>query len=120
MSVPPVTEAELNAYVDAVLPPARAAEVEAYLAERPDEAARVASYREQAHALRREFDQVLDEPVPERLRPPPPARALRRYAAVLAWIVLGGAIGWQLQRVRGHVGHTLPTFRRRVRWRHVS
>ncbi|HZM45594.1 MAG TPA: anti-sigma factor [Burkholderiales bacterium] len=96
MSVPPVTEAELNAYVDAVLPPARAAEVEAYLAERPDEAARVASYREQAHALRREFDQVLDEPVPERLRPPPPARALRRYAAVLAWIVLGGAIGWQL------------------------
>jgi len=96
MSVPPVTEAELNAYVDAALPPARAAEVEAYLAERPDEAARVASYREQVHALRREFDRVLDEPVPERLRPPARRSRLRRYAAVAAWVALGGAIGWHL------------------------
>jgi anti-sigma factor RsiW len=96
MSVAPVTEAELNAYVDGVLPPARAADVEAYLAERPEEAARIAKYREQAHALRREFDPVLDEPVPERLRQPVRGSGLRRYAAVAAWIALGGAIGWQL------------------------
>ena len=96
MSAPPVTEAELNAYVDGALTPVRAAEVEAYLAERPDEAARVVSYREQAQALRREFAQVLDEPVPERLRPPARTRPLRRYAAIAAWIALGGAIGWQL------------------------
>jgi anti-sigma factor RsiW len=38
-----VTEADLHAYVDGVLPLARAAEVEAYLAERPEEAARLAA-----------------------------------------------------------------------------
>jgi len=98
MSPSPVTEAELHAYVDGVLPAARVAEVEAYLAERPEEAARVAAYRAQLAALHREFDAVLDEPVPDRLqvrrrwRLPP----LARYAAALAWIALGGVIGWQL------------------------
>ena len=96
MSGPPVTEADLHAYVDAALPPARAAEVEAYLAERPDEAARVASYREQSQALRREFDRVLDEPLPERFAQPRRKGVLRRYAATAIWVALGGAIGWQL------------------------
>jgi anti-sigma factor RsiW len=93
-----VTEADLHAYVDGVLPAARAAEVEAYLGERPDEAARLAAYRDQMAALRREFDPVLDEPPPPRfvvsrwywMRP------LLRYAAVVAWFTLGGVIGWQL------------------------
>jgi anti-sigma factor RsiW len=67
-----VTEADLHAYVDGVLPLARAAEVEAYLAERPEEVARLAAYREQRAALRREFDPVLDEPPPPRLRVPRP------------------------------------------------
>ena len=47
MSAAPVTEAEVHAYVDGALPAARAAEVEAYLAEHPEEAARVLAYREQ-------------------------------------------------------------------------
>ena len=92
----PVTEADLHAYVDAKLPPARVAEVEAYLAERPDEAARIAAYREQAQALRREFERVLDEPVPERLALPRRAGPVRRFAAVAAWIALGGVIGWEV------------------------
>lgn len=96
MSSPPITEADLHAYVDAALPPARVAEVEAYLAERPDEAARVASYREQAQALRREFERVLDEPLPARFAQPRRRGALRRYAAIAAWVAIGGAIGWQL------------------------
>ena len=97
MSATPVTEADLHAYVDAVLPAARAAEVEAYLAEHREEAARVASYREQMLALRREFDAVLDEPLPERLLPPPRRRSVARYAAIAAWFALGGVIGWQLR-----------------------
>ena len=96
MSGPPVTEAELNAYVDGTLPQGRAQEVEAYLAERPDEAARVASYREQVQALRREFDRVLDEPLPGRLQWRGRGRGLRRYAAIAAWIAMGGVIGWQV------------------------
>jgi hypothetical protein len=41
MSAVPVTEAELHAYVDGRLPPARAAEVAQYLAQHDDEAQRV-------------------------------------------------------------------------------
>jgi anti-sigma factor RsiW len=98
MSRQVVTEADLHAYVDGVLPAARAAEVDAYLAERPEEAARLAAYREQRAALRREFDPVLDEPPPPRLRVPRPywLRPLLRYAAVAGWFALGGVIGWQL------------------------
>ena len=36
MSRQPITEADLHAHVDGMLPPARAAELDAYLAERPE------------------------------------------------------------------------------------
>jgi anti-sigma factor RsiW len=94
-----VTEFDLHAYVDGQLPAARVAEVEAYLAAHPEEAARVAAYREQIAALHREFDAVLEEPVPQRLarlRRPQWARIALRCAMVAGWIALGGAIGWLL------------------------
>jgi anti-sigma factor RsiW len=98
MSRPVVTEEELHAYVEGVLPAARIAEVEAYLASRPDEAARVSAYREQIVALHREFDSIVNEPLPYRLQLPRRhwARSLLRYAAAIAWFTLGGAAGWQL------------------------
>ena len=98
MSRPVVTEVDLHAHVDGVLPAERAAEVDAYLAEHPGEAARLAAYREQNAALHREFDPVLDERPPHRLDAPRlyRARPLLRYAAVVAWFALGGVIGWQL------------------------
>lgn len=98
MSKPPISESELHAYVDGVLPAPRIAEVEAYLEDHPEEAARVAAYRAQVTALHREFDAVLDEPVPARLliRHSWWLRPLARHAAVVAWIALGGVIGWQL------------------------
>lgn len=96
MSATPVTEAEVHAYVDAALPAARVAEIEAYLAEHPDEAARVAAYREQIQALRREYDSILDEPVPHRVAGSSRWRPLARYAAAAAWVALGGVTGWHL------------------------
>jgi len=98
MSRQVVTEVDLHAHVDGVLPAERAAEVDAYLAEHPGEAARLAAYREQNAALHREFDPVLDERPPHRLDAPRlyRARPLLRYAAVVAWFALGGVIGWQL------------------------
>jgi anti-sigma factor RsiW len=98
MSRQVVTEVDLHAHVDGVLPAERAAEVDAYLAEHPGEAARLAAYREQNAALHREFDPVLDERPPHRLDAPRlyRARPLLRYAAVVAGIALGGVIGWQL------------------------
>jgi len=96
VSEPQITEEELHAYVDGALPAARVVEIEAYLAGQPEDAARVSAYREQLAALRREFDPVLEEPLPRRLQMPRGSwmRLLSRYAAVVAWITLGGVIGW--------------------------
>ena len=63
----PVTEAELLGYVDGQLPETRRAEVDAWLAARPEDAERIAVYRKQNEELRALFNPVLDEPVPARL-----------------------------------------------------
>ncbi|GAB3465868.1 anti-sigma factor [Massilia terrae] len=94
MSHLPITEAELHAYVDGRLPPARRAEVEAYLAALPEEAARVQAYSAQNDALHALFDGVLDEPAPP---PRAPVRAgwqWQRLAAALAIAIAGGGAGW--------------------------
>jgi anti-sigma factor RsiW len=95
---PPVTEAELHAYVDGALTSARAAEVEAYLSEHPEDTARIAAYREQIAALRREYDPALNEQLPPRFEVLKRAgmRPMLRYAAVAAVFVLGAVVGWQL------------------------
>jgi len=95
----PVTEAELHAYVDGTLAPARAAEVESYLAAHPEDAARVSAYRAQIAALHREYDPVLSEPVPGDLGRSRRAwsKPLLRYAAVAAVFAAGVAVGWQLR-----------------------
>lgn len=93
MSGLPVTESELHAYLDGELPEARRRDVEAYLEAHPEEAVRIANYRAQTDALRHLFDPVMDEPVPQRLMSRP-ERKWRRHAAVVAWIALGGLLGW--------------------------
>ena len=52
----PVTEAELQAYVDRQLPAGRQREIEAYLARRPEEEQRVQSYLAQNRELRALFN----------------------------------------------------------------
>lgn len=106
MNAPPVTEAELHAWVDGVLPAARQADVAAYLAVRPAEAERLHAYRQQAVALRALYNPVLDEALPPRLdqvaRPAWRlwrsrwAAPLARYAAMLALTLAGGGAGWLL------------------------
>jgi anti-sigma factor RsiW len=99
-SPPPVSEIELHAYADRQLTAERAAEVEAWLAGRPDEAARVRAWADQKHALRGLFDPVLEESVPSAL-----ARAARRrpswphwrLAAGVALTVVAGGSGWMLR-----------------------
>lgn len=98
MNEVPITEADLQAFVDGRLPEARRAEIEAYLAEHPDEAARLAAYQAQGGRLRELYAPVLDEAIPERLAAAvsPHRRRLARAAAALTWMALGGAAGWQL------------------------
>ena len=64
----PVTEAELQAYVNRQFTPERQRDIQAYLARRPEEAQRVENYLTQKRELRALFNPVLEEPLPQRLR----------------------------------------------------
>lgn len=107
----PITEADLHAHADGRLAPARQAEVEAWLATRPEDAERVASYRETASQLRSHYDVVLSEPVPQRLERAATGRRegwierrWRTVAFAAGWTVFGAALGglaaWQLASMR--------------------
>ena len=97
----PVTEADLHAWCDARLPPERAAEVEAYLAARPEEAARIAAYERQRIEIKALFDPILAEPVPPRLTQAATPRMVRWQGrlALAASLVLGVALGWSVKPV---------------------
>jgi anti-sigma factor RsiW len=93
-----VSEAELHAYVDGWLDPARLSAVQAYLAAHPEEAQRLQDYQVINQGLHELFDGVLNEPLPDRLIRRPaarrPWRPLLKVAAVAGWLALGGVMGW--------------------------
>lgn len=103
----PVTEEELHAYVDGVLPDDRKEAVATFLAANPDAAALVAAWHAQAEAIRARYGAVANEPVPERLqleriiagdilaarRGSRPFRVMAAAAVLLA-LVGGAAAGW--------------------------
>lgn len=102
MSKLPITEADLHAYVDGVLPEARRVEIEAYLAALPAEAERLRVYREQNAALHALHNPILEEPIPTRLQEAaaPRATSLVFTRAIAAGIVLAfvsGTAGWLLR-----------------------
>jgi len=89
-----VTESDLHAYVDGVLPERARAEVEDWLAAHPDETERLRAYREQNAVLRSLFNPVLEEPVPASLFRPIARAGWRRYALAAGVFVVGIALGW--------------------------
>lgn len=99
-----LNEADLQAYCDGQLDPRRLANAEAWLADHQDDAERIASYRQQKAALHAMFDPVLSEAIPQRLARPERRQwsmtPLLRYAAVAAWLVIGGTLGWFLHGVQ--------------------
>jgi len=103
----PIEESDLHAYVDGALDEAAGAEVEAWLAAHPEDAARVHAYKLQNTQLHRIFDGVLDEPLPAALTAPAAGRAARspplwmRIAAAVALLFIGGAAGWGLHGMQG-------------------
>jgi len=116
MTMKPLSDDDLHAYVDGQIDEARRIEVEALLARDADAAARVANWRAQAQALHALFDPVLDETPTDRMdavadrfaanRPVVgrfatwgrPAvwdgRAALRMAAAIALVVTGTIGGW--------------------------
>lgn len=97
-----VHDIDLMAYADGILDvnPKRKAEVEAYLRQHPEEAARMRDYVAQNDLIRRLYDPVLGAPVPERLWDVLESR--RRWtlgpvarAAIAASLMLAaGLMGW--------------------------
>lgn len=106
----PITEADLQAHVDGLLPESRRVEIEAYLSQRPQEVERLCAYRQDKQAIKALYGSVLNEPVPDALlqaaRAPRargavrqagswlPRWSLERVAAGFALVVLGAGVGW--------------------------
>jgi anti-sigma factor RsiW len=97
------TEHELHAYVDERLAPARRAEVEAWLAANPHQAARLEAWRNDARRLRTALAGFAEQPGDPALDLAPLRRRLRqrrqRQLATAAMLLLavgvGGLCGWQ-------------------------
>jgi anti-sigma factor RsiW len=99
-----ISDDDLHAYADGLLPPDRAAAVEAWLAQHPEKAAEVAHWQRQNEALTALFPPVA-EAVPDRLKPRQIAvrpRGLTLNFAQLAAaaaivLVIGAAAGWTVR-----------------------
>ena len=122
----PLTDTDLNAYVDGALPPARAADVEQMLARDPAIATRVAEMRQQNGLLRELFDPWLADPIPAALvdaaRAPTASIPWRRFApyfAFAATLMLGVASGWYLRDATLERGGTPTTFARQAALTHA-
>jgi anti-sigma factor RsiW len=105
MTMQPITEDDLHAYVDDALDAARRSEVAAYLESHADVAARVESYHLQRLKLRDAFDPIAEEPVAiglnlahmiEARRSRTPIAPWWMVAAAAALFVLGSGSGWWL------------------------
>ena len=130
MKTAPISDSDLHAYVDELLPESRRAEVEAYLATDAEAAERVRAYAEQNRSLKELFDPVLKEAVPDRLLKPVRASggdqvfspraswisgwSVQRIAAGIVFVAIGAASGWvahdafQPSQVETLASRTLP------------
>ena len=94
-----VTDDELHVYVDGELPADRRQAVETWLANHPDDAARVAAWRAQAESIRARYGATIHESVPDRLILSRIMRSRRSWgtvaaAAALVAFAIGGVAGW--------------------------
>jgi len=93
-------ESELQAYVDGQLTQERREQIEAYLQTHPEVAERLLAYQQQNNLLHKMFDPVLEEPLPKRLTNVTNRKNRKifyRIAAVHAWLILGGILGFYLR-----------------------
>ncbi|MBF8778324.1 anti-sigma factor family protein [Pseudomonas fulva] len=101
------SEHELHAYIDERLAPARRAEVQAWLAANPEQAAKVEAWRDDARRLRAALAGFGDQPGAVHLDLRQVRRRMRqRRQQRLSWVAglllalgLGGVGGWQARQV---------------------
>ncbi len=106
----PITEEDLQGYVDSVLDAARCEDVEAYLKQHPDVALRVRGYERQRDGLRAMLSPIAEEPIPPELslarlaeirRHPARLAPWRAVAAAILLFGLGSASGWTIHSMSG-------------------
>lgn len=105
MTTQAISEAQLHALADGVLPEDQRAAIDAHLRTHPEDAARVHAWREQNQQLRALFDPVLEETFPPALlqAAAPPAANQAWYshamqaAAAIVLVFAGGMGGWLLR-----------------------
>ncbi len=106
-----IDDAALQAYADGRLAPDARAGIERWIAEHPEEAERLAGYRQISDELHRLYDPVLEETVPRRLLQGGAGSRRAGWARAAGWvglgIALGAVAGWQahapkLDRVAAH------------------
>jgi anti-sigma factor RsiW len=110
-----VTDDELHVYVDGELPADRREAVERWLANHPEDAARVAAWRAQTEMIRARYGAVADEPVPARLSLDHLTRNRRSWAAIAAGVAVaafigGGIAGWLARGASAAAPSELETF----------
>jgi hypothetical protein len=93
-----LSESDVQAYADGLLDPARAASVQRYLKDRPDEARRVAFYGRINQQMQNAYNAPADEPANEAPLPGPAPRVSKRWisvfliAALAALALLAGGL----------------------------
>ncbi|HTP94090.1 MAG TPA: anti-sigma factor [Xanthobacteraceae bacterium] len=111
-----ITQDELHAYVDGELRGERLTAIEAWLAAHPEDAALVATWRNQAELIRARFGAISNEALPEQLSLTRLAQSRRRSvvviatAAVLAAFVVGGIVGWMARGAEAATRSDLDLF----------
>ena len=104
-----ISEVDLHAYVDHQLDTERRAEIDLFLKSHPETSQKVHTCQQINQGLQGLFDDVMNEPIPERLKDAgKPSRKGRTYfqiAAMAASLVIGTGIGWL---ARDGLEQTLP------------
>lgn len=104
MGTTPISDEDLHAYFDGELTPERRAEVEAWLATRPDAARQLEDWQAQASAIKAAYDPIFAEPLPEQLsalgsRQPAPAKPTLKWLTAAAAGVALFAAGFSSARL---------------------
>lgn len=96
-----ITEMELHAYVDGLLDADRIELIEQYLAENPDKAEELQTWKNQNQAINSLFEPAAREPIPDRLKPETvwlsqkeSAIRWKSIAAAITLFAIGSTTGW--------------------------
>jgi len=119
-------ENDLHAYVDGAIDDESRAEVESWLASRPEDRAKVDAWRAQKDGMHVLYDGVLDENLPARLaarlaasRGRQRSSRWRQAAAAVVLLAVGFAAGWGLRAVGAPGASATANFVRQAVGAHV-